>query len=87
MQNVFRQTRVADDANGKQDYKEAPGGYTLLNANFSTAFKLGTIPVTLAIGVNNLLNTSYRDYMNAMRYFTDEMGRNVHFRIRIPIEQ
>ena len=54
------------------DFKEAPAGYFLLDfswqfeiKNFSTSFR-----------IHNLLNKSYRNYLNSMRYFADEMGRN-----------
>jgi iron complex outermembrane receptor protein len=42
-------------------------------------------PLTLAVGVKNLFNTAYRDYLNSLRYFTDEMGRNISFRVTIPM--
>lgn len=32
---------------------------------------------TLNIKVTNLLNARYRNYLNSMRFFTDEMGRNL----------
>jgi iron complex outermembrane receptor protein len=41
----------------------------------------------VGIGVRNLFNTRYRDYLNSMRYFTDEMGRNISFRLKISIEK
>ena len=54
------------------DFKEAPAGYFLLDfswqfeiKNFSTSFR-----------IHNLLNKSYRNYLNSMRYFADEVGRN-----------
>jgi iron complex outermembrane receptor protein len=84
--NVLQQTRVPDDKNAKPDYKEAPSGYTLINGNMSTTISIHNIPVTIGIGVRNLLNTKYRDYLNSMRYFTDEMGRNISFRLKIPSE-
>jgi iron complex outermembrane receptor protein len=40
--------------------------------------------MNVGIGVNNLLNTSYRDYLNRFRYYTDEMGTNVTLRLKIP---
>ncbi len=86
LQHVFRQSRTPDDRNGRQDYKEAPDGYTLVHLNASTTIHWKKQPLTLSIGVRNLLNTSYRDYLNSMRYFTDEMGRNINFRITIPFE-
>jgi iron complex outermembrane receptor protein len=84
--NVLQQTRVPDNRNGKQDYKAPPPGYTLVNMNASTTFLIVKLPVTIGIGVRNMLNTKYRDYLNSMRYFTDEMGRNISFRLKIPIE-
>ena len=33
----------------------------------------------------NLLNTSYRNYMNRFRYYADEMGRNISIRLKMPI--
>lgn len=85
-QYVFEQTRVPGDENGKQDYKAAPGAYSLLNLNGATTLTLGRLPVTFSIGVKNLLNTTYRDYLNSMRYFTDETGRNIYLRLKIPVE-
>ena len=41
--------------------------------------------MTIGVGVDNLLNTSYRDYLNRFRYYTDEMGTNVSLRVKIPI--
>lgn len=86
IQNVFKQARVPDDKNEKQDYKPAPAGYALLNADISTSFKLGTLPVTFGAGGRNLLNKAYREYLNSFRYFTDEAGRNISLRLKISLE-
>jgi len=80
---VDRQHRVPDDANGKQDYKAPPGAYNLVNLQASSTIKLSGKPFTLGVSVRNLFNTRYRDYLNSMRYFTDEMGRNVSLRLKI----
>jgi iron complex outermembrane receptor protein len=42
-------------------------------------------PVTIGIGIRNLLNTVYRDYLNSMRYFTDEQGINASIRLKIEL--
>lgn len=84
LMNVMQQTRVPDETNGKQDYKDPPPAYNLLNMDMSTVMTISKVNVTFGIGVRNLLNTRYRDYMNTMRYFTDEMGRNISFRLMIP---
>lgn len=85
-QHVLKQTRIPDENKfGKQDYKAAPGAYTLLGFNASTTVKISKKqPVIISIGIRNLLNTVYRDYLNSFRYFTDEAGRNVNIRIKIP---
>lgn len=86
---VFKQTRVPDESkHGVQDYKAPPAGYVLVNLNASTTIRLGKhVPVTIGLSVRNLLNKSYREYMNSFRYFTDEMGRNIGIRLRIPLEK
>jgi iron complex outermembrane receptor protein len=87
LQNVFRQKRVPDEKNGKQDYKAPPQGYTLLHADVSASFRLGKLPATVGLSGRNLLNRSYRDYLNNLRYFTDELGRNIGLRIKITLQK
>ena len=63
------------------DFSTSPNGYSLWNiqtgVNISKNLSAGLI-------VNNLLNTSYRDYLNRLRFFADEAGRNfiLNFRYR-----
>ncbi|MBM3414392.1 MAG: TonB-dependent receptor [Bacteroidetes bacterium] len=71
---IFRQTRVPGTF---IDYLAAPPAYTLVNLSMGTDCRVGKRSLGLVVGVNNLLNTRYRDYMNRFRYFTDEVGRNV----------
>ncbi|MET0299940.1 MAG: hypothetical protein ABW036_09265, partial [Flavitalea sp.] len=80
--NVLRQTRVPDERNGKQDYKEPPPAYNLLNLNAAYTFKLGQHPLTVGAGVRNLFNVAYREYLNSFRYYADEAGRNVQLRLK-----
>lgn len=84
MVHVSRQTRVPGDEYGKQDYKAPPGAYTLFNFTAASGISVGKLNVDLGLTVENLFNVRYRDYLNSFRYFTDEMGRNISFRIRIP---
>jgi iron complex outermembrane recepter protein len=83
--SVFK-ARVPSDKNGRQDYKDAPGAYGLLNLNASATINLFSTPLTLGLSVRNSLNTAYRDYMNSFRYYADEMGRNIIIRLKIPFE-
>ncbi len=82
---VYQQTRVPDERTGVKDYKTPPAGYTLLHADAATSLKLGRFPLTVGISGRNLLNTTYRDYLNSFRYFTDEMGRNINVRLKITL--
>ncbi|GAA4341813.1 TonB-dependent receptor [Flaviaesturariibacter amylovorans] len=86
LQHVWEQTRVPGEAAGPRDYKAPPPGYTLLHADLSTTVRAGRYPITIGLTGRNLLNTVYRDYLNAFRYFTDEMGRNLSLRIKISLQ-
>lgn len=55
------------------DFLAPPPGYFLLNG-FAKAER-GKLGITMQ--VNNALNTRYRDYLNAMRFFADDLGRNI----------
>jgi len=35
----------------------------------------------LALNINNLFNTNYRDYLNRQRYFADDLGRNMSLQL------
>lgn len=59
------------------DFKDAPEGYFLLNISWKA--QLGRF--NTSISVENVFNTSYRNYLNDMRYFADEPGRNFLFTI------
>ncbi|MEH0157383.1 TonB-dependent receptor [Limibacter armeniacum] len=60
------------------DFRDAPDGYFLLD--ISWGFKVGDFAANIA--VQNLLNTRYRNYLNEMRYFADEPGRNFLLTVR-----
>jgi len=54
------------------DFKDPPAGYFLANVMWEWQYKrFGG-----QLEVRNVLNTSYRDYLNQMRLFADELGRN-----------
>ena len=83
---VMKQTRIPGDNGGKQDYKDAPDAYSLFNTDAGTTIVINKIPIALSIGVRNVFNTVYRDYLNSLRYFIDETGRNIQVRIKIPFK-
>jgi iron complex outermembrane receptor protein len=59
-----------------------PASYTLLNAGFSTGFAAGNNMIYGSVSIENLLDLSYRNYLNRLRYFADEEGRNVRVVLR-----
>jgi iron complex outermembrane recepter protein len=91
---VLRQTRVpatgnieVPGSNVKQsDYLAPPPSYFLLNLEAGTKMKVKHNNWNITVAVTNLTNLAYRDYMNAFRYFSDEMGRNISLRLKIPFE-
>lgn len=66
------------------DVSTPPDAYHLLNFNSSIDLKASkkTI-VTVGIGITNLLNTSYRNYLNRLRYYADDLGRNFLLNLKI----
>ncbi|TMM31417.1 TonB-dependent receptor [Polaribacter aestuariivivens] len=66
------------------DISSTPPAYTLFSLQTSAVFKLfkkGDLKI--AFHVDNLLNTSYRNYLNRFRYFADELGRNFKINIKL----
>ena len=39
--------------------------------------------ISISLIFDNLLDTSYRNYLNRLRFYADEMGRNVMLQIKI----
>ena len=73
-QFVARQNRV--EANS--DFLSPPDAYQLITYQSELKIK----QLTLGLTISNLLNQSYREYLNRFRYFSDDMGRNISFRIK-----
>ncbi|MEJ8803744.1 TonB-dependent receptor [Pontibacter sp. H249] len=78
------QTRVPTKTD--EDFAPAPDAYFLLQAEAGTTVYFGKQPVEFGVTGNNLLNTSYREYLNRFRYYADEMGRLLMLRVRIPLD-
>jgi iron complex outermembrane receptor protein len=61
-----------------------PPAYHLLNFNSSIDFNFSE-QSTLTVGfqITNMLNSSYRNYLNRMRLFADDLGRNFSVNIKL----
>ncbi|WP_197494103.1 TonB-dependent receptor domain-containing protein [Lewinella sp. 4G2] len=75
--NVYRSFQQ-NDVDPEVDFLPPPPGYTLVgvNAGYTYALPKGRT-LNLRLDVQNLLNVSYRDYLDRQRYFTDATGRDV----------
>ena len=84
----FEQTRYPDDnfetfiaQTGETvlvDISTPPNAYHLLHFYSEVTLKTSKkTNLNLALSVNNLLNTNYRAYLNRLRYFADDLGRNI----------
>jgi iron complex outermembrane receptor protein len=76
---VAEQTRIPQG-----DYMAPPSAYNLFDLNAGLEIPVKKQRIKLSVGIKNVLNTSYRDYLNRFRYFTDEPGRNIIVRLTIP---
>jgi len=91
---VFRQNEYPDnnfevfiavtDSREIVDVSTPPDAYHLLNLISAIDFKLkNKSKLNLGLSVANIFNTSYRNYLNRMRYFADDLGRNINLTLKI----
>ena len=59
------------------DVSTPPDAYHLLNFSSSITLKsTNNSKITVGLDINNVMNTSYRNYLNRLRYYADDLGRN-----------
>ena len=61
----------------EQDFAPPPDGYSLLGLKLSTNMITPKHKIRFFIKADNLLNETYRDYLNRLRYFADDLGLSV----------
>ena len=72
----YENTQPFDEDPRNFDFMAAPDAYSLVNAELGFSKEIGDSSLDFRLGVQNLLNTSYRDYTNRLRDFADDIGRN-----------
>jgi iron complex outermembrane receptor protein len=72
---VFEQKHLLDS----QDFTPPPSAYNLIGLKLSTNITLPSHKFRFYVMVDNLLNISYRDYLNRQRYFADDTGISCTF--------
>lgn len=69
--------RTEDSALQGQDFLPPPRSYTLFSAGAKTKMAFGGTSLVIAVDVDNILDTNYRDYLDRLRYFADARGREL----------
>ncbi len=78
---VTKQWRVPANS----DFAPPPREYFLFNIHSSCSFKIKNQNIELGFSIFNLLNQTYRDYLDRFRYFTDAIGKNYVVRLTVPL--
>jgi iron complex outermembrane receptor protein len=63
------------------DFAPAPGAYALLNARLGFKVPIAEHSININLSGENILNTSYRNYMNRLRYYAEDVGSNFILRV------
>lgn len=90
--NVWAELRHSYVAEQKRylegtDFVAPPPAYQLWDITASFDVRLGKQLFKAGIGVINLFDVAYRDYLSTFRYFTHDPGRNFVLRLTIPFNQ
>jgi iron complex outermembrane receptor protein len=64
------------------DLQNPPSGYGLLGVTVGSNLKIGRQTIETIFKIDNILNQSYRDYLDRMRYFADAPGRNISLKLK-----
>lgn len=75
LENIIDGSAVISPDSEIFDFLDAPDGYFLVDLSWNFKWK----NLNGNIAVQNVLNTSYRSYLNDLRYFADDLGRNILF--------
>ncbi len=71
-QYVFKQKNILEE----QDFVLPPDGYNLFGMKIATNIQLKKTRLRLTAKIDNILNITYRDYLNRQRYFANDLGIN-----------
>lgn len=89
MQNEFPDNNFTvflpeQETNALVDVSTPPDAYFLLHWNGSIAFNLNDkSKMQLGLRVSNVFDTRYRNYLNRLRFYADDLGRNIQFNLKI----
>ena len=81
--NNFTAFIATTGSNELVDISTPPDAYHLLNFSAGFDIRMSKTKININFSVDNLLNTSYRNYLNRLRYFADDLGRNFKIQLKI----
>jgi len=64
------------------DFMEAPPAYLLVGVAVGSSWPVGKGRFDVRLAAENLLNRSYREYTNRLRYYADDIGSNFSFSLK-----
>lgn len=80
-QFVSKQWRVPSNT----DFAPPPSAYYLLGAEIISAINLKKQEIKVSFSATNILNQTYREYLDRFRYFADAAGTSYNLRVTIPL--
>jgi len=80
---VFKQFRapLTETEAYERDVVPVPEGYFITNFSIDATKKLKNAQLNVGLSIYNLMNTDYTDYLNRLRFYAAETGRNIELRI------
>ncbi len=66
------------------DISTPPAAYSLFHFFGQATFDINQrTSLNMSLSVNNIFNTTYRNYLNRLRFFADEIGRNIQLQFKL----
>lgn len=80
---VFEQSRapITEVEAYEQAPVPVPEGYFVTNFSIDTERQLKNAQLNIGLSIYNVMNTNYTDYLNRLRFYAGETGRNIELRI------
>ncbi|SHH55536.1 TonB-dependent receptor [Winogradskyella jejuensis] len=80
----FEVTNASTNETTVVDISTPPSAYHLLHFYTEATFPISKkTSLNVGLNINNLLNTNYRNYLNRLRYFADDLGRNILLQVQL----
>ena len=82
--NNFEVFLPTTETNEVVDVSTPPDAYHLLHFRSSMDFDINMLSVlNVGLQIDNIFNTEYRNYLNRLRYYADDLGRNISIQLKL----